>query len=263
MSVLSLLVAAAWACEEPVDPHSLQVAAGEARAAFVQADREAFATAVAVQRAGAPCLREPASPVLVSDFHSTWGLVAFLERDEAGTLGAFQAALSADPDLEVESWLPEMHPLHLQVELARRLEAEGLQTLAPARGEVIWVDGAAAVPLVPSRPALLQLELEGAIVDGALYQPGSSLPAWAPPARERLAPHLRRRLALGLGTGAALVGAAAMTGLSAASYVRYTSLTTDYSELPELKRRANLSGAAAYGLGGAGLVLGTVLVITW
>ena len=262
MIALLLGLAQAAECPEASDPAAVIAEAQRAREAFVQADRGTFEAASGAVTAAAPCL-PLGDPALAAQVHSTTALVDFLARDESGSIGAFQAALAADPDTEVESWLPEMHPLHLQYQLGRRLEPGPTLSLEPAKGDRIWVDGARDRLLVNTQPAVLQLEREGQLSAGQLWRPGEPLPTWAPEARARLPREARRRLVLG-GATVAMAGAAGALGLvSYSADSRFNDRETPCGQLEDLKTRANVSAVAAYGSLGAAAALGTTLVITW
>jgi len=249
--ILAALIPAAMAqpCAEALEPRAVVAPTRAAREAFATADGETFHAALSTMDGVIPCLMQPLSAELSARVHTSLALAAYLEGNEEKTIGAFQAALAADPSTEVGSWLPEMHPMHLQFHLAFRLDPAPPSLLKVRIGDEIWIDGRPRDALITSQPAIVQLRRDGALLAGDLWHPGDPLPPWLELAPPRLPPETRARLRL----AAAVAGGTMVTGALAATseiyYNRFHSPASAYEDLDEYKRWANISGGAAIGAG--------------
>jgi hypothetical protein len=263
LALLFALAAPAWACDSPTTADQLVAYSQESRQAFMRADAEAFFAAVEQLQDDAPCLGERMPPASSAQVYTALALLAFLEQDEEAVIAAFQSALAADPTTEVESWVPEMHPIHLQDQLSRRLSGTPATPFHRSTDGRLWVDGQETRGLVIDRPALIQLQGDGAILQSVLWAPSEPLPDWAPLAPERLPPDARRHIGLGAALAAGILATGALYAVSATSYSRYTDIDAPYDSLDGLQRRANLTGAGAIGAVLLSAGLGATLVLTW
>lgn len=253
-------IAAAEPCLAPVPPKDLVAQAQAAQVAFGSMDGGAFGQSMGQLQAGLPCSSASLSPSQAAQVHLSFGLAAFLEGDEAGTVASFQAAQAADPTLELGVWLPETHPVRLDWRFAARLESAPPLRLDPP--EPLIVDGRIQDTLTPGQPAVLQ-QMQAGALEQTLYWQGEELPEWAPLADPGMSPEVKRRLILGGATVAVAAGSASMWAVGASAHARYVDPDLPYEDMAALERQANLASGAA--IGGAVLTagLGLTLAGTW
>jgi hypothetical protein len=260
---LLLHIALAWGapgCPAPVTPGEIGQLAADARESFARMSAERFAEQVARLEAAVPCLDRQLTPEQAAELHTVRALAAFLESDEVSAAASLQAALAASPELSLD-WLPPGHPIFFELRYAARTMVDERRSLRPESGLVV-VDGRMVDEVVPDRPAILQHEADGAVLDSALIALGEPLPDWAPLAPMPLSPEVRRRLWLG---GAATVSAltsGTLLGLSAQYRETYLR-TTDHALLPDLERKTNLTSAGSIAMAGLAAGFGVGLAIAW
>lgn len=243
------------------DADDLVATLDKAREAFLGLELEQFEDDLSRAQAMVHCLKAPLPPVFAARLHEVQGMAAFLARDEQLSLSAFQAAGSADASLDIGGWLPEGHPISIEVRYSKRLDQPVPELLALKEG-MLWVDGRSSWSMVTTWPSVLQHEVDGILVDSVLHLPGEPLPHWVEIAPEPLAPRLRRRIILGASTTVSAAAAGTLLAISAGHYARYME-GLPYDEMADIQRKANLSGAASAGMGAVALGTGAALVLTW
>ena len=258
LSVLLIGTASAAGCD--VDSLTAEVAA--ARAAFNAMEPEAFTAARQQLGQTLACLDTPVPPPTAAAVHGILALEAYLARDEARTVAAFQAAALADPDFSLDGWLPERHPIGLEWRLAQRLETP-TATPFSTKGVEIWVDGRPADGRVLDQPAVLQRTEAGRVSDSLLWVPPGPTPGWADATAPRVAPEVKRHLILGSLLAASLATTGVVLGVADSAESRFADAATPYDELESLRQRANRMSASGIGTATTYLGLATALVITW
>lgn len=258
------MTTAAWAdCSEPSTPGEVAAAARAVEDAFVALDLSAFEAATADLALRSGCISAPLSPEQAARVHTAGALAAFLEEDEVRTIAAFQAALAAQPELELADGIDRGHPIRMEVRLAEKLPRNPAKELEPADGESLLIDGHLSNQFVPEQPILVQRLRGEQVVDSALVSMGTELPTWAPLAPERLPPEVRRRIWIG---GTSLVSTTtALTAWAIAfrSHQDFLSEETNYLLLPQLEDRANLFSNVAVASGIVAAGTGLTVVILW
>ena len=129
-------------------------------------------------------------------------------------------------------------------------------------GERLWINGAVGEELLLTRPAVLQLEVDGEIVDGAYWLTDVPVPPWVSLRREQLPREVRRRLILGSSATTATLMTGTFFAISAINYYRFTDDGTANDQLLALRRRTNLTSGLGIGTAVLSAGLTTALVIT-
>lgn len=258
--ILLIQTALAADCPEMVAPGELLQLTAKARDAFAAMDAERFAGLVTSLEAGVDCLSRAISPQQAAEIHTVRALSAFLASDEVSSGASFQAALAAQPDLTLD-WLPPGHPIFFELRYAERVMVDDRRALRPAEG-LVMVDGHMADELARERPAILQRQEGGAVVESVLVRLDEPTPSWAPLAPEPLSAEVRRRIWLGGAATVSALSAGTLLGLSAQSREAYLR-TTDHELLPDLERRTNLTSAASIAMAGVAAGFGVGLVVAW
>ena len=274
----------------------LKDAAESARSAFAAVDPEGFATSRGIMLDRVRCQTERLDPKVIGQVHLVQALAAQLEGRKDRVAAAIAGMFAADPGYQIPlTVVPEGHPMRGQIDYAARLLREPPTTALPILPSG-WIeaDGELAKAISPVRAELVQ-EMDGAgqvIATGYLW-PGDPVDAWlAPPAKSegsggvsarpasdlssaaRLPPthpspwlHRAPLIVAGVGAGvaAAILGVDAFTAKS--SFDAYTpsspASAEDESTLTGLQTRANENATIALVVGGVGLGVATVTVVTW
>ncbi|MFT5682724.1 MAG: hypothetical protein ACI8RZ_003648, partial [Myxococcota bacterium] len=158
-------------------------------------------------------------------------------------------------------WLPPGHPIFFELRYAERVMLDDRRALKPASG-LVMVDGSMVDEVALERPAILQRQEDGAVVESALVRLGEPMPSWAPLAPEALSVEAKRRLWLGGAATVSALTAGTLLGLSAQSREAYLR-TTDHTLLPDLERRTNLTSVGSIAMAGVAAGFGVGLVVAW
>lgn len=264
-ALLALLGATpAWAdCTELDHPGAIQAQVDTARTAFLALDAGAFLQARDQMNQGVSCQTQAIAPTLAAQVHTVLAMAAYLDRDETGTVAAFQAAKAADPDMDLGAWLPAEHPAHVDHRFAGRLEPAPPRRLKQTPGETVYVDGTATDRLILGQPALLQHAPGKTVTAGTTWMPDQALPGWVRLKPEGIPKKAQRHLWLG---GATTLAAASTLGLFAVgnqARLAYIAPNTPYERLDALQQRNKVGVIGGYTAATVTAVLGTTLVITW
>ena len=256
--ILALLSAAFADC--PAAPAALSDTAADARAAFAKLDAERFSELVKDLEEHVDCLDATLTPQQAAEIHTVRALASFLEADEVSTGASLRAALAADPEVSLD-WLPPLHPIHFELRYAERTLESSTLGLDPRSG-VIVVDGVLVDEIIDERPAILQRQEGGAVVESALVPLAADLPGWAPRAPIPLSPEVKRRLWLGSATATTAIASGVMLGFSAQYRDNYLR-NTDPALFAEWQRKTNITSASSIALAGMSAGFGSALVIAW
>jgi hypothetical protein len=259
---------AAESCPEPVTARAFHQAVSAADTAYGQMDLEGFQAARAEARTMIPCLAEPLSPAQAAGFHRLEAMGDFLARDHAGAVASLRALAAAAPGYELsETLAPPGHPMLLFYDIARGTVSVDPVPLPATEGQWVRIDGASATVRPVDRPYLYQsFEGEGQVMTSTLVPTGQLPPGFDPSGPPLAGPTDRVRTARTLGWVS--MGTAALAGglyLGARSTsARFWDPSTPTEDLDGLRTRTNALGwtsaslgMAAFGTGGAALLVGT------
>ncbi len=255
-------------CAEPVTARAFHQVVSAADTAYGQMDLEGFQAARAEARSMIPCLAEPLSPAQAAGFHRLQAMGDFLARDHAGAVAALRALAAAAPGYELsEELAPPGHPMQLYYDIARGSVSADPVPLPTTEGEWVRIDGAAATERPVDRPYLYQsFEGEGRVTASTLVPAGQLPPGFELGGPPPPGPSDRVRTARTLGwvsLGTAAVAGGLYLG-ARSSAARFWDPSTPTEDLDGLRTRTNALGwtsaglgVAAFGTGGAALLVGT------
>ncbi len=256
--MLTLLLAAGWACESPITTVELDQRLQAAETAFGDLDLEGFFDATVGLEADVRCLRDSVPRAMTAELHRVLGLREFAQQDEERAKLAFAAARHIQPAYVLPMTLvPDGNPLRYAFEAIPLTVLETARVEKPDRGGDLRFDGSSSDQRPLVWPTLTQsFDADGAISGSAYLWPEDPFP-WSPEQVD----HGGRRL-LWAGVGAGLVSGV-LYGASRATYGRYVdSATTDPDELDALRSRTNgfTVGAGVTAVGA--VALSTTAVLT-
>ncbi len=268
MLTLLLATSALAACPDGgVTVEAFNANLDAATTAFTAFDREGVNERALDAYQSVPCLTDTITPAHAEKFHLVTALQALLARDEELTVGALRATLRIEPDYAMPSALGRPGaPLHNLFEEARRRPPSQTEPVGSAQGEATLVDGRKSTERPTEIPTILQRVGEGWVVlETAYLPPGEPLPEWAKPRAIDLEASIAQRkppspIPFFVAGGALAATSIVSTILGVVSRNEFDDPSTPYDELEGLRDRTNtaatvsaVSGAAALGLGGAGL----------
>lgn len=238
MTHLLLLGAALAAdCPETVTAESLSSSLDTAEAAWAELDEYTFRDGVnGLIGRDLPCLREPLTPLQSARIHRAAALHLGLVGDEPGAEGALRAARAAEPDFSFsDDVLPSSNPLRpFYDDLDATLKTQRVSK--PRSGSLLF-DGQNGQVRPSQAPAVLQrLDGSGLVVETTYLGRGEAMPTY------RAVP--RKRNALLVTSGAALLGGIGMYGASWSSRGKLVAEGSDLSvsgdSLDGLRSRTNV-----------------------
>ncbi|MCB9746124.1 MAG: hypothetical protein H6740_26345 [Alphaproteobacteria bacterium] len=224
ITLLTPAASAAADCDALRSSVELRTRIEDAFDAYSKLEIDNFKAAVDEAEGMLPCLSEPLPRTVAATYHRAQGLYHFVERDEEGAQRSFAAARSVEPLYRFPTTLiPEGHPVRVQYGAFPVELGEYLPVPEPA-GRVTF-DGRDELQRPLSWPTIVQIYDEaGQIIETHYLEPGETMPGYK------------------LKTGQTLQGGVIRRGL----------------EFHPKPTPAMLAGA-----GGAALVSGGLLALTW
>ncbi len=212
--------------------------------------------------AALPCLQEPIGLSDAAAFHRMNALVAFTAQNKGWALAEFHAARRLEPGYVIPREVaPSGHRLVRLYEDALSADEGEPEAVNPPLGGHVAVDGVPGAPRPGDISAVLQVfDADDTLTETVYLLPGDELPSWGPPP-VTLADQVR--LPLSITGGAALLASGAFTALALRNAELHATEMESLEDLATYRQRTNSFTWAALGAGGAGLVLGTTVALTW
>lgn len=237
------------------DAGALAASLDAAEAAFGAADARSLSDALAQVKRELACAREAVSPEACARVHRARALLAWTEQDPIGAKGSLRAMLHAEPFLALPpSLVPADHPLRGQ--LIQAEEALPLWTEAPGKGFVL-VDGVRTGAIPVGQPYVLQkLGGDGSPRKAKLVEPTEA-------ATRRNGGSSAQHGMRGAGAALAVIGGGLYGGAWASNAAYHRAV--DEGDDPRIQSLHGATNALSIGsagalLGGAGLLVGSLLV---
>lgn len=279
----TLLITLVWAqapspdaaCALPPVPSAVLAGSiADATGAFAGLDLDGFEDRAEAVWKQLPCVSEPLTPLEVADVYKLRALDAFLAQDDLTMRQSLRSMHDTAPDYALPPTIaPHGHPLQKAMEEAANAPASPRSDLPVPNEARLLVDGEPILTR-PDRPVLMQLLTMNGGVEWTHLLPEDT----PPPAYETLDEDFRDRylsqakvirvrqrrpVELVVASGAALLGASAMYGISHSSRASFRDPGTPYEDLAGLRARTNGLQTAAVITGLAGLGLGATAIVTW